>query len=165
MVVYTDGSYFRPEAPEASGFAVVVVKEETGDYFKVDIYYGVTTEPAKAAMWNVGGELEGALTAFNVAKNVYGADEVDLYFDYAGIEHWANGGWKTNKPATQAYKQQVAQYRSFLKIRFHKVTGHKGVLLNELADLYAKNGILAYLKDRHNTRMVEKDFVIAKTKT
>ena len=164
MVVYTDGSYFRPEAPEAPGYAVVFVKEETADYFKVDVVYGVTLDKSKAAMWNVGGELEGALTAINLVKNQYRANEVDLYFDYAGIEFWAEGKWKTNKPATQDYKRQVALLRNGIRIRFHKVSGHTGVLLNELADMYAKKGIYAYLKDHSHVRTIETDLQIDKPK-
>lgn len=164
MIIYTDGSYYRQEAPEAPGYATVVVKEETADYVKVDIFYGVTLDKNHSAMWNVGGELQGAMTAVSVATSQYDCRDVDLYFDYAGIEYWANGSWKTNKPATQAYKQFIAHARTYMKIRFHRVEGHKGILLNELADLYAKNGIMNYLKDHSVTSSVEKDFVVQKPK-
>ena len=53
-------------------------------------------------MHNVAGELEGAKRAIDYAIKENAAS-IDIYYDYQGIESWANGFWKTNKPATKAY--------------------------------------------------------------
>lgn len=94
-----------------------------------------------AEMWNVAGELEGAIAALRFAKN-RGVSRVLICHDYEGIRRWANGEWKTNKAGTKSYVKFVKEMReSGLDIQFRKVKAHSGVKWNERADLLAKEAI------------------------
>lgn len=94
-----------------------------------------------ASMWNVAGELEGAIAALRFAKS-HGASRVLICHDYEGIGRWANGEWKANKAGTKDYVQFVKEMReSGLDIQFRKVKAHSGVRWNERADLLAKEAI------------------------
>ena len=51
----------------------------------------------------VAGEIGAARFAIEFAIT-YGFGKCRIVYDYAGIEMWATGKWKTNKPETKAYK-------------------------------------------------------------
>lgn len=141
MVVYTDGSFSKKVSMTAAGYAAIIVTEETDEAFVVDIVYGKNTDPQYTAMWNVGGELWAALVAVNYAKE-FSPKDIDLYYDYAGVEHWVTKRWQAKNPITQAYGRHMRSFQKEIPIRFHQVRGHTGVQLNELADEYAKKGLL-----------------------
>ena len=70
-----------------------------------------------------------------------GIGEIDLYYDYAGIEKWCTGEWKTNKKGTAAYKQFYDEISKKVKVNFIKVKSHSGVEYNEKADRLAKDAV------------------------
>lgn len=100
---------------------------------------GAGEEPALVGMRNVAGEIMGSLNAMNYALK-HGHKSIVIYYDYMGIEKWANGEWKTNAKGTKAYKQAVDRFRENLEIQFVKVPAHQGVTYNERADVLAKRG-------------------------
>ena len=71
----------------------------------------------------------------------HGYQAVTIYYDYEGIEKWANGIWKANKPGTKRYQAFIAQKREDINIFFKKVAAHTGVEYNELADQLAKEAL------------------------
>ena len=107
------------------------------------LYQGKRIEMSKAFfqgedadMRNVAGELEGAMAAMAYCRD----NEIPLlhlYYDYQGIESWATGEWKRNKPGTIRYKTFYDSLDK-LQVVFHKVKGHSGVELNEAVDKLAK---------------------------
>ena len=88
------------------------------------------------SMRNVAGELEGAMAAMTYCEE-HEIPLLHLYYDYQGIESWATGEWKRNKPGTVRYKQYFDSLKK-VRVVFHKVKGHSGVELNEAVDLLAK---------------------------
>ncbi len=91
-------------------------------------------------MRNVAGEIHGAMAAIEAAAAA-GIHSITIFYDYMGIEMWANGQWKTNKEGTRAYKAFIDDKRVSMDIQFQKVAAHTGVRFNELVDQLAKQAV------------------------
>ena len=112
-----------------------------GGFLVVDnekfIIQGSGNDEEMAAMRNVAGEIEGSATAVKLAIEK-GVKELDIYYDYMGIEMWATGEWKRNKKGTVAYYEYMQSIKDKIKLNFIKVKGHSGIEGNEEADKLAK---------------------------
>ena len=64
-----------------------------------------------------------------------------IYYDYEGIEKWANHQWQANRPGTKAYQSFIDASRQKIDIRFIKVLAHSGDFYNEMADQLAKKAV------------------------
>lgn len=134
LTAYVDGSYHDGIKTYAFGCVFLLPDGRTLTYF------GNGTEPDSLAMRNVAGEMLGAMYAVRFAlKNGY--QHIDICYDYAGIEQWATGGWKTNKELTKKYAGFMQKQGNFIDIRYHKVEAHANVTYNEMADQLAKQGL------------------------
>lgn len=133
-VAYIDGSFNKVK--QLCGYGVVILDDKGNE---IEQFYGYINDEASLSSWNISGEVESAKKAITFAlKNNY--EEIDIYYDYIGIEKWGNQEWKTNIPLTISYKQFIKNSRNRIKINFHKVKAHSGNKYNELADELAKNG-------------------------
>ena len=130
ITAYVDGSY-NVATKEYSYGAVIFA----GD--KKECFSEKFNDPELATMRNVAGELEGSMKAMRYAVEA-GAKELGIFYDYAGIEKWCTGAWKTNKDGTKAYKAFYEQISQKVKVNFHKVKGHSGDRYNDEADVLAK---------------------------
>ncbi len=102
------------------------------------ILQGHGSDYSMVTMRNVAGEIIGAISAVKKAIEL-GIKELDIYYDYEGIEKWATGQWKTNKEGTMAYAEYMQ--KCGIKINFVKVMAHTGVEGNEIADRLAKEAV------------------------
>lgn len=127
---YVDGSFNASTG--VYGYGVILVTDTKRYEFS-----GSGSDGEMASMRNVAGEIEGAMRAVKEAEEL-GLKSLAIYYDYMGIECWANGSWKTNKEGTRNYRQYMQAQQERIQIRFHKVAAHTGVELNEAVDQLAK---------------------------
>lgn len=133
IIAYVDGSFSAEK--NIYSYGVVLISHEGKETFNG---YGNNLDMAQ--MRNVSGELMGAIKAMQLAiekdkKRIY------LHYDYAGIEKWGRGEWKTNKKGTKMYKEYYEKIIDKIDIVFVKVKAHSGIEYNEEADLLAKKAI------------------------
>lgn len=133
LIAYVDGSYDHSQLRYAYGCVLVLQDEEV-------TLNGSDNHEDYVSMRNVAGEIMGSQQAILWAiENNY--KKITIYYDYEGIEKWANGIWKANKLGTQRYKAFVAEKRQEIEIAFQKVAAHTGVKYNEMADQLAKEAL------------------------
>lgn len=128
---FVDGSFNKDL--NAYGFGGFLV--ENGNRHTIQ---GGGKDDDMAALWNVGGELSGAIEAIKLAIALE-LPEIYIIYDYLGIEMWATGKWKRNKDITEAYHQFIQDMKEHIDIHFVKVKGHTGIEGNEEADKLAKD--------------------------
>ena len=133
LVAYVDGSYDDSRKRYAYG-CVFVLQDE------VITLNGSDADEIYLSMRNVAGEILGSVNAIEWAIQ-RGYKKVIIYYDYEGIEKWANHIWKANKPGTIRYQQYIEEKRKEIEISFCKVTAHTGDTYNEMADKLAKKAL------------------------
>lgn len=134
LVIYVDGSF----SLEKGNYSYGLIAIDNG----VEIYedYDVGSDKESVSLRNVAGEVLGSLKAVEYAiKNNY--KEVNIVYDYQGIECWALGTWKRNKALTQQYHEKMQENMKSIKINFVKVKGHSGDKYNDIADKLAKKAL------------------------
>ena len=136
ITAYVDGS-FNVETGVYSFGCVFLPEDGT-----VRVLCGSGNDPENAKQRNVTGEMLGAMNAVLCAiKSGYKA--IDIYYDYAGIESWVTGAWKSKNDLTRSYAMAMRGWMSRIEISFHKVEAHTGDKYNEVADKMAKRGATA----------------------
>lgn len=133
LVAYVDGSYDHSQLRYAYGCVMVLPDEEV-------TLSGSDNDEEYVSMRNVAGEILGSEKAVLWAIE-HGYKKVTIYYDYEGIEKWANHLWKANKTGTQRYQAFIDEKRKEIEICFEKVIAHTGVKYNEMADGLAKEAL------------------------
>lgn len=130
---FVDGSYNAPKKIYGYGGFLMHggVKE---------VLQGAGEDAEMASMRNVAGEVLGSIAAVEKALEL-GLGELTIYYDYMGIQMWAEGSWKRNKKGTAAYHDYIASVRDRITLHFVKVKGHSGIAGNEEADRLAKEAV------------------------
>jgi len=134
LIAYVDGSFDKHS--QRYSFGVVLIHDNE----VLDTLSRVGNNPKYQGSWQIAGEVFGALHAIHWAIQ-QGYKQIIIHYDYLGIEKWARGEWRTNKPVSQDY---VATYRKLapkIEVQFVKVKAHSGIKYNELADQLAKDAL------------------------
>lgn len=134
LVVYVDGSY--EDSIKKYAFGCVFLLEDGSIYTEC----GNGDNPESLQHRNVTGEMLGAMYAVKTAL-MNGFSEVEICFDYQGIEKWVTGEWRAKNNLTQTYAAAMRDWSKSIHISFTKVAAHTNVKYNELADQMAKKGL------------------------
>lgn len=139
LYAYVDGSYNKNEKISGYGMALVINDEV--------IYEakGTLRDENFVQYRNVYGEVKGTEEAIKLAIKK-GFKEVNVVYDYTGIENWALGNWKANNDLTKGYAKLMSEFRKIIKIKFIKVKAHAkesdgGHKYNDLVDKLAKESV------------------------
>lgn len=132
-IAYVDGSY-KQDTLEYGYGVVLLLKDETLEFFEK----GKNNDIIKSR--NVTAELFACIRAIVEAKRLK-KKKITIFYDYNGIEKWANGLWKCNIPLTIQYKEKIDKLRKEIEIYFVKVKAHTGDTYNERADELAKKSL------------------------
>lgn len=130
---YVDGSFSNDKLEFSYG--AVLFKDGEALEFSEKF-----SDPELISMRNVAGEIKGAEFVMRYCIE-NGIPEIDIYYDYMGIEKWCTGEWQANKPGTISYRDYYNSIKNKLAVNFIKVKGHSGDKYNDLADLLAKKAL------------------------
>lgn len=91
-------------------------------------------------MKNVAGEIEGSKQAIQWAVENK-KNQIKIFYDYIGIEKWANKEWKAKNQLTRGYVSFIENMSNTIVISFEHIKSHSGIKYNEMADQLAKNAL------------------------
>lgn len=129
--IYVDGSWMAGRV----GYGAAILK----DGQLVHELFGPIADADTGGTRQVAGELFAVGHALRWCQ-AKGISQVAIYYDYAGIEAWAEGRWKAKKPITQRYAKFIRGLKGTMAIRWHKVAAHSGNEWNDYVDELAKRG-------------------------
>lgn len=127
--IYVDGSCIG----EKVGYGAAVLR----DAELIRQMKGYVPAADAAGTRQVAGELVAVGRALRWCEQ-QNIREVEIYYDYKGIECWATGEWKAKQPLTQRYAKFARQCP--VVVRWRKVKAHSGNRWNDLVDELAKQG-------------------------
>lgn len=130
--IYVDGSFLNG----VCGYGAVILKDGN----PIHEIFGSLTEQCFLDIRQVAGELEAVMSSLTWCSE-NNIDNVKIYYDYKGIECWANGEWKAKKDLTKRYILFIKDCS--VKVEWIKVKAHSGDIWNEKADELAKKGALS----------------------
>lgn len=138
VIAFVDGSYSSTE--QKSGFGVIIIDNKG---IQTSLYKAFTKQLSAdfLELRNVAAELEGVKEAIKWAI-AYKKTRIKIYYDYEGIEKWADGSWRAKKDITRQYVTFLKEKCALITIDFCKVPAHSGIEYNEMADKLAKNSLL-----------------------
>ena len=138
-IAFVDGSY--DVTAEVSGFGAILISYGGSKELNYKSFNKRLGEEF-IKLRNVAAELEGVKEAIKWAV-VSKKKRITIYYDYEGIEKWANGEWRAKKRLTREYVKFIQEKKRMLDIEFVKVPAHSGIKLNEEADALAKSSLLS----------------------
>lgn len=134
LLAYVDGSY--DDSLKKYAFGCVFLLPDGRIYTE----FGNGDNPQSLQHRNVTGEMLGAMYAVKTAM-MNGYRQIEIRYDYEGIEKWVTGAWRSKTELTQKYAAAMRAWSKDIKILFTKVPAHSNVTYNELADQTAKRGL------------------------
>jgi viroplasmin and RNaseH domain-containing protein len=127
--IYVDGSFINGSV----GYGVVILKDNE----VIEELFGSIPDELASDTWQVAGEIFATEQAVKWCQR-NSIEEVNIFYDYIGIEKWATGKWQTKQNITNDYAHFMRNCG--VRIHWHKVNSHTGVRWNERADELAKKG-------------------------
>lgn len=146
-LAYIDGSYSKTRGCYAWGGFI-------NNHGTISILQGSNNAAGYMEYRNVTGEIRGALEVMRICLKT-GIPEINLYYDYSGVEQWAAGNWKCKNELSKFYYGYYQKYKNRLTVHFIHVDGHTGIEGNEIADLLAKEAAGAKLRKKDLKALAE----------
>lgn len=130
---YVDGSYNSKNSTYGGGVVLFLPN------LKEPLQYKCSgNNKAHIRLGNVAGELFAVLKLFQIIERINGVTDIEICYDYNGIEKWVTGEWRAKKTLTSTYRDIIRSFESKYNITFTKVAAHTGDIYNGLADKLAR---------------------------
>lgn len=143
MKAYVDGSYHTKYKMSSYGFLILNNSDEI-----IETQNGIITNEEMNEMRNVAGEITAVLMVMIYCKSI-GIKDIDIFYDYNGIEMWATNTkkpWKTKNKFTERYRKCMLEcYKNGFNVKFHKVKAHSKDKFNDKADKLAKSAFKEFV--------------------
>lgn len=142
MRIYVDGSY-NPHTKHWGGGSAILNNEETEVLHTIQ-----TTDFDNNGSRQINGELASTIMSLEYVLNhidKFDDKEIEIYYDYLGIEKWAIGEWSARKEVSKDYSLRVKnlmlalQVMHQIEVKFVKVKAHSSNKYNDLADRLSKD--------------------------
>jgi len=131
---YVDGSYINGFV----GYGAVILHQDQ----EIKRFWGSVEHDVEQRQ--VVGELQATMQVL-VWCEENNIMDIEIFYDYEGIQKWAAGEWRANNAVTQHYQQTVQA--SPVSVTWRKVKSHTGVRWNDVVDELAKQGAQAQSRD------------------
>lgn len=132
-IAYVDGSF--NSNTNRAGYGAIII---TSNGENVLSGIAKVNDRLHTTLRQITGEIAAVLNVVDFCKKNK-ISCVTIYYDYAGLEYWANGTWKANNELSKEY-QQTMQSLTDVHVEFIKVPAHTNNKYNERADKAAKIG-------------------------
>lgn len=157
--LFVDGSWNKCKK-DVSGFGFIAIIPISEEIYRIYLGSGSTNDDFNtllfdgenfASMRNVFGEV--ASTMYGVIKICNDFDihhlqepgsacrKINIFYDYEGIRKWVTKEWQSKNKLTKKYHNMMYELSFRIIFKFFKINAHSGVIINEIADKLAKNGI------------------------
>lgn len=143
VIAFVDGTYkgnLEGKYPEKYGYGVILLTKPENKLLENKLYNSAH-DVEGLRYRQVAGELKATKEAIKWAINAKKFSKIHIFYDYNGIENWANYSWKANDSITKEYVDFIQKNSDLITITFSKVTSHTGVSYNEKVDKLAKNSL------------------------
>lgn len=140
LKVYVDGS-FNP-ATNCWGAGALIIDNDENLLQEI-----MLSDRDKFGSRQIAGECFSTTTSLETIYSEYDLSqikEIEIYYDYLGIEKWARSEWAARSDVAIEYSKVVKRWMTLLRfdksvnVSFHKVKAHSNNYLNDRADLLAK---------------------------
>lgn len=142
LVLYTDGSRKKKPGTDKNVFGYGTVVLDEGEVLQ--LIGGASDHEAFAVYENVAGETMAVVEGLKwVRTNRPNVQKLVVFYDYQGVEQWAEGSWKAKNIMSQRYVAFMKKFRdeTTIELVFAHVKGHMGNVFNEMADEVAGKAI------------------------
>lgn len=139
--IFVDGSYNK--FLQQIGYGILIINSSNkNDWIKINNKLTEKEFNQYKKHLNISGEIIGTLEAIKYCVN-HNLNKIKIYYDYEGIEKWANNSWDAKTPISLMYKQSLSELlKSFdMSLMFQKVKAHSDIEYNDIADSLAKQSV------------------------
>ncbi len=136
VIAFVDGSF--QEGKSAFG---VIIFDDKGNKEKLYKAFTENYNQEFINLRNVAAELEGVKEAIQWALK-YEKKKISIFYDYEGIEKWADRTWQAKNKITKDYVGFIREHQKYININFFKVPAHSDIKYNEEVDALAKIALL-----------------------
>lgn len=124
--IYTDGSFNG----QNSSWAFIVIEDNKPIFQNKGVLEGDINK-----MWQIGGEIKAVENAVLWARK--NNCQININYDYLGVEHWATGKWRAKNEHTKAYATFMQEHSKYIN-KYVKVKAHSDNQYNNLVDSLVK---------------------------